>query len=81
MTHGNYDRREWQYEWILFLKEENWTTIDTPINNIIRIDYSNIYADVFDELSQEEIDNLFMDSSYNIDDVMSNLKITKPNSK
>lgn len=65
----------------MFLKEENWTTIDTPINNIIRIDYSNIDADVFDELSQEEIDNLFMDSSYNIDDVMSNLKITKPNCK
>ena len=97
-------------EWILFLKEEDWTTIDKTFNNIITIDYSKLDLEVFGDLSQEEIDNLFMDISNeiyededyesnlnsiivsvfkeygldissNIDEVMSNLKISKPNSK
>jgi len=97
-------------EWILFLKEEDRITIDKTFNNIITIDYSKLDLDVFGDLSQEEIDNLFMDISNeiyededyesnlnsiienvfmeygldissNIDDVMSKLKISKPNSK
>lgn len=91
---------------VIMIKEE----IYTPINNTLSIDYSNLDEDIFGDLSQEEIDNLFMDianeiyededyesnlnsiienvfSQYGldisskIDDVMSKLKISKPNSK
>ena len=91
-------------------KEEDRITLDIPMNNMLSIDYSNLDADIFGDLSQEEIDNLFMDISNeiyeyedyesnlhsiiesvfreygldissNIDDVMSNLKISKPNPK
>lgn len=49
---------------------------DKPINNIVNIDYSNLDKDVFDNLSDEEINDLFADianEAFEDEDYESNL--------
>lgn len=61
---------------ILFLKEESLASYDKPINNIVNIDYSNLDKDVFDNLSDEEINDLFADianEAFEDEDYESNL--------
>lgn len=63
-------------QWILFLKEENWSKYDKPINSVVSIDYSSLDENVFNDLSNEEIDNLLIDIAneiYKDEDYESNL--------
>lgn len=48
-------------KWVLFLREEDRGKYDVPINNMVSIDYSNLDKDIFGDLSDEKINNLFID--------------------